>query len=119
MSARLVLVSVGFGTTLVHQNKGTFQGLPFPNQSQRLANKTKWLKEWGCLRAGRMAAQDSKLDRAEYLTPDLELFFYGFDIIPHLIASAISSSDFPKNLRQWRAKSGVDISTRFRFSFED
>jgi hypothetical protein len=31
-----------------------------------------------------MAAQDSKLDRAEYLTADLEFFFYGFDIIPNL-----------------------------------
>ena len=31
-----------------------------------------------------MAAQDSKLDRAEYLTADLEFFFYGFDIVANL-----------------------------------
>jgi hypothetical protein len=37
------------------------------------------------LRAGRMAALDTKLDRkAEFLAVDLQFLFYGFDVVPNL-----------------------------------
>jgi hypothetical protein len=75
-------------------------------------------RKMGCLRAVVWQPWIRKLIELRFYLLTCSSFFTVSALSPTLaIASAISSSVFPKNLRQWRAKSGVDISTRFRSSF--
>ena len=53
-------------------NEREFHQRPCPSLEKRLPTR------------GRMAALDSKLDRAEFLAVDLQFLFYGFDVVPNL-----------------------------------